>query len=192
MRVFLEGPQGSGKTSISQLLSHQLSQREIYIPTLRGIPDGLFLKSHTEEENWEKSLELIQSCPAIFDRSPLSITVFDAQEHVIGSRIWEHHLPVFLRYVKETDLIVFLKCTPERAFARQGLETLCSLECLAEAQAEHERYSKLWKIIEAEKNLEGAKLEVLYIDTEDKDPEASVDAILEYLYSKESFHPYLN
>lgn len=192
MRVFFEGPQGSGKTTISKLLSYELSQKETYIPLFRGIPDGVFLKDHTEEENWERALEIMQACPAIFDRSPLSITVFDAQESVIGPQVWDYHLPIFFSHVRPSDLLVFLECPPEKSFRRQGIETVCSLESLTEAQKEYERYSQLWRIIEARGEFNKEGLKIMCLKTEEREAQTSVDEIIKYLYSEEAFSPYIN
>jgi hypothetical protein len=184
MRIFLEGPQGSGKTTLSHLLSEQLSQEGLIIPRLRGIPNGVYLKSHSEEENWEKSLELSTLSPAIYDRSPLSITVYDAQEEIVGSQVWEYHLPVFLDNLEDVDLLILLECSIERAFGRQGPETLCSLDSLNESKQEHARYNHLKKLLESEVMCSEVGAEIMTLNTDLNTPESSVEVILEKLSSE--------
>jgi len=71
-RIIIEGPQGSGKSSLARYLGERLG----YF-SLRGFPTGEFIKSaKSQEEICSKSVSLV-STPfeeegAVFDRSPIS------------------------------------------------------------------------------------------------------------------------
>jgi len=148
-RVFIEGPQGSGKTSLASSLGTELN-----VLYARGFPSGEFLKKspeprHVCEEAFRLALEPFETTHKIYDRSPISQFAWMART---GSNIDD----CILCTIKALSIlsknspigVIFIATDANSCIIRQtdGLYAINALEIEKEVQIYNDFHSRLSQI----------------------------------------------
>jgi len=124
--VFVEGPQGSGKSSLVKALSEVLGYK-----ISRGFPSGDYLRRSPSRQMvcQEANRLVVESSPeTIFDRSPISQHVYLARNGSNPQECLECSALVFKRFRDLNPTVIFLDSNKEACLARQDPKGLCAIE----------------------------------------------------------------
>jgi hypothetical protein len=141
--IYIDGPQGSGKTTVSKLLS-----KEFDLNLIRGIPDGKDLKGLTRPQIWLRSHHLPQN-PFVSDRSILSIWAYESRQFPMDTERIDSLAIRILKRLASTRNAIFLimESEADKCFLNQG-DGICKLENRTDVEREIAAYSRICRIME--------------------------------------------
>lgn len=140
--ILIDGPQGSGKTTISSEVAARMN-----LPKARGFPTGQEIMDANGDQaricsaSYRKVIESEQT--TVFDRSPISQTVWMARSTKNPDYITclADNLSEIAR--KRPVHVVLLDSTPELCLARQDSSTPLSIKDTEKAQEEIATYRQV-------------------------------------------------
>lgn len=144
-KIFIEGPQGSGKTSLSKHISEQLNCK-----LLRGIPTGEELSTLSNKQIWAVSKKMADlPGDAVYDRSILSLISYNSKRNPRYKNLFYNLGVTQISRIKNNGEIlwVFIDSTPEACLERQT-DSTHSLSFLNEMIEEVESYNELYSKLE--------------------------------------------
>lgn len=146
-RILVEGPQGSGKTSLAGYLGSNLG-----FLSARGFPSGEFLKeAKSQEEIFTKSLEQV-ACQidgdgAVFDRSPISQFAWTVRQGGDFETLYFQAREVLEALARDSVLVVvFVNADLESCISRQdmaGIQAIDEGELVKEIEIYRNFYERL-------------------------------------------------
>lgn len=139
--VLIEGPQGTGKTSLTAEVPRHFPN----IKTARGIPDNSYLINHREAEIWRETLKIFnegQDDCRVFDRSILSLVAYNLRKYPQAETlIFGLGLSYLNRIHQATPNILLLfidaeveKCLERQPVTRSGFKIHSPVEMKAEVE----------------------------------------------------------
>ncbi len=144
--LFLDGPQGSGKTTTTNLLSSKTGLQKA-----RGIPTGEELLRLERWQIWLRTVRLTRNRNNfISDRSIISLWAYDRRKFPEQSEKVDRSGLNILKVVLETHqncCFILLDASPETCFDRQQ-PGKCKLSTIEEVRAEIEQYENIYKILQ--------------------------------------------
>lgn len=144
--VFIEGPQGSGKTTIASYVE-KLGYR-----LARGIPVSDRLIANSEKQNWEESLVMLKMLlceenPLVMDRSIWSLAAFTMRkkpEH--ASLVYKIAKNMFCRRVHGINYkVLILMSSAQECISRSNPASLLSIKSIKESEEEIYIYQRLFE-----------------------------------------------
>lgn len=123
--LFVEGPQGVGKTSVCDALIKTIPNAVAF----RGIPESRFLNNATEEQIWQEteriSLAIADSTsPCIIDRSVLSLAAYRMRRYPQRAQEYlQRGMEIFCGIAQKNPNIevLILNTTPETCLSRKEM-----------------------------------------------------------------------
>lgn len=144
--VFMEGPQGAGKTTATRYVS------TLGYEPVRGIPTGERLVKNTTSQNWCQSLGILEDLvnhnkPYVSDRSFWSLVVFKMRKKPeMADSFYETGSRMFRRRINGTDhKVIIITAEPETCVARADQKSIVAITDTLESKKEIEAYHDLLK-----------------------------------------------
>lgn len=144
-KIFIEGPQGSGKSSLSKYISEQLDCK-----LKRGIPSGEELNKLSNNQIWIAVKE-IANLPenAVYDRSVLSLVSYNSKKKPKYENLFYNLGKSQVSKINKNfkTLWVFIDSDPNSCLERQT-DGFHSLDSLSEMKKEVVVYNQLYSKLE--------------------------------------------
>lgn len=144
-RIFIDGPQGAGKTTCAEVLSSDLGYTKI-----RGIPTGEELARLDRWQVWLKSVRLGKSNEDfVSDRSVLSLWAYDRSQYPEDStRVDKFALKIIDKICIQNRqcLFILLDLPPHICLERQ-LPGVCQLSSIEAMQQEIDQYRHIYEVM---------------------------------------------
>lgn len=142
--VFVEGPQGSGKTTAASYIE------SFGYRLIRGIPTSNFLIENSERKNWEESLAILNKHmqdekPFVMDRSIWSLAVFMMRKRrEYSNLVYRVAKNMFYRRMMGTQYKVLVLLSPaHECIKRANPDSLLSLKNIRDVEDEIFAYQRL-------------------------------------------------
>ncbi len=142
--IFMEGPQGAGKTSATEFAS------TLGYTPVRGIPSGEKLIKNTTSQNWCQSLAILEkltnsNIPYVSDRSFWSLVVFKMRKQPnLADEFYSTGSGMFRRRINDIDhKVVIILATPETCVSRANPDSPVAITNLSESEQEIKAYNEL-------------------------------------------------
>jgi len=165
--VFIEGPQGVGKSTAAEFLE------SLGYKLVRGIPTGERLTKNTVSQNWTESVSILdeavrQKQPTVMDRSVWSLVVFNMRKRPECSDLVYHiGSSMFQRGIGRVSYnVITIFATPEECLRRANSDSPVSITNIDETKSEIDAYMKFLKQMKAD-NFEAIGVENIGISKEE-------------------------